>query len=226
MRARVSSETPPRPLSTLETVEMETSASAATSARVARVAGSPDVISADMRPAYFSGARTTSRSNGLRTVENAVRIIDRLDLPKAFIVGAVVGSLPVRQLEVWEVGIDPSGSLLMHAAPRAFCPGTSGASRGVRSISCGRGHVLNQELFLTVHKSSRLRRDIVVPTAHWREAQFARFPGLPIFGQVAQQGSSGARRQRPSEEFRLAEDGPGVASVAQDRIHLCHRSFE
>src|SRR5829696_685634 len=49
MRARVWSETPPRPLSTLETVEMETSASAATSARVARVAGSPDVISADMR---------------------------------------------------------------------------------------------------------------------------------------------------------------------------------
>ncbi len=52
MRARVSSETPLRPLSTLETVEMETSARAATSARVARVAGSPDVISADMPPAY------------------------------------------------------------------------------------------------------------------------------------------------------------------------------
>jgi hypothetical protein len=33
---------------------METSASAATSARVARVAGSPDVISADMNSAYFS----------------------------------------------------------------------------------------------------------------------------------------------------------------------------
>jgi hypothetical protein len=33
---------------------MDTSASAATSARVARVAGSPDVISADMKSAYFS----------------------------------------------------------------------------------------------------------------------------------------------------------------------------
>src|SRR5829696_9717323 len=108
MRARVWSETPPRPLSTLETVEMETSASAATSARVARVAGSPDVIAADMRSAYFSGTRTTSRSDGLGTVENGVRIVDRLDLPKALIVGAVVGRLPVPQLEVWEVGIDAS----------------------------------------------------------------------------------------------------------------------
>ena len=57
MRARVSSETPLRPLSTLETVEMETSARAATSARVARVAGSPDVISADMHLAYVSACR-------------------------------------------------------------------------------------------------------------------------------------------------------------------------
>ena len=50
IRARVSSETPVRPLSTLETVEIETSARAASSARVARLAGSPAGISTDMRP--------------------------------------------------------------------------------------------------------------------------------------------------------------------------------
>ena len=69
IRARVSSETPLRPLSTLETVEMETSARAATSARVARVAGSPGVTSADMPTAYFSsraGAFLENRPGLLR----------------------------------------------------------------------------------------------------------------------------------------------------------------
>ena len=52
MRARVSSETPLRPLSTLETVEMETSARRGDLGKGRPSGRFPDVISADMPPAY------------------------------------------------------------------------------------------------------------------------------------------------------------------------------
>ena len=80
------------------------------------------------------------RSDGLWTAENTMRVIGRLDLAEPLVVCAVVSRPPVREIEVWEVRIDPSGSVLMHALPGAVCPGTSGASGGVWCIwrDCGR----------------------------------------------------------------------------------------
>src|SRR5215212_2357726 len=166
------------------------------------------------------------RSDGLWTVEDITRVIGRFDLPKALVVDAVVSRPPVREIDVWEVRIDPSGSVLMHALPGAVCPGTSGASGGVWCIWRDCGRVLNQELFLPVDKSRRLRPDPVVATAHWRETQLARLPGRLTFCEVAQDVGYGPSGKWLPEELRLAEHDCGVARLTHDRVHLRHRLFK